>query len=373
MSRERLFSVILTLWMVLLLGWWAVVTIHYYQNDQQGMLLDFSAFWSAGQLALAGEPLTVWDKAAFQAAQNTGQPADGSYLPWFYPPTFHMAVTPFGALPFPLAFGLWSLLGVGCFWWMMRSVNPTGFEVTVVAPVVFLSMALGNNALLFGATLAFALSNLSRGAPAGLAISALSLKPGLGPVIALALLAGRRWSVILWASIGTISLAAIATGLFGIAYWEAFFANLSLAVERITPTNEETRRMISWYALARFNGWGEDMAMNLHLGLLAVVAAGTALIWARVGISPDLRAAALCLAVALTSPHAFHYEMIYALVAIAFLIRCGLGPVGYGVCGLLWLGPIVQVMEEPALPIVSFAPPLLTASFAYVVIRALRD
>ncbi|MEM9046948.1 MAG: hypothetical protein AAGC81_19895, partial [Pseudomonadota bacterium] len=77
-TLSRFARACLSLWIVVLLGWWALVTIHYYQTAQQGMLLDFSAFWSAGQLALSGDGMIVWDKAAFQAAQNTAESADGS-------------------------------------------------------------------------------------------------------------------------------------------------------------------------------------------------------------------------------------------------------------------------------------------------------
>ncbi|MEM1278203.1 MAG: glycosyltransferase family 87 protein [Pseudomonadota bacterium] len=336
------------------------------------MLLDFSAFWTAGKLALAGEPMVVWDKAAFQAALETGEGPEGSYLPWFYPPTFHMLVTPFGALPFPLGFGLWSLLGAGLFWLTMRHVNPGRFTPTVVAPAIFLALAIGNNALLFGAALALALTQIQRPVIAGLAISLLSLKPGLGPVIALALLAGRRWSIIVWASLGSLGLAAAATAIFGFPYWLAFLDSLEIAVNRITPQAEETRRMISWFAFARLEGWEREAASALHIGIFVTITACTMFVWSLRGISHDWQCAALCLAVALTSPHAFHYEMVYSLVAIAFMIRGGLGPVGWLLCGLLWLGPIVQVLEPRPFPITSFAAPLLTTTFAYVLLRALR-
>ncbi|MEM9046947.1 MAG: glycosyltransferase family 87 protein [Pseudomonadota bacterium] len=371
LKREQLLRTALSLWVVGIFGWWAAITFVINMLDQESFRIDFVAFWAAGKLAIAGEAMSVWDPTAFEVAQGT-DPDAKLVLSWFYPATFHLLVTPFGLAPFSIAFGLWTLLTIGAFWRSIAKIAPTALPLIIMSPAIFLTVKLGNNAPLFAACLAFALHNLTRPAYSGSAIAMLSLKPGLGPMIAVAMIAGGRWRIVLWITVISLSLLVVSTGLFGFQYWIAFADNLEFAVERITPDARLTGQMTSWFALARYLSFDPTVAMLVHLSFFFVIAFLTLLMWRSSTADPNLRAAALAISVILSSPHAFHYEMVYALVAIGFLVRAGLGSVDRVVVALLWIGPLPGIWPIDLLPVCLFGAPMLTACFFYMSWKALR-
>ncbi|MEL6476642.1 MAG: glycosyltransferase family 87 protein [Pseudomonadota bacterium] len=354
--------------------WWIRVTLQINERGEEAFFIDFVAFWTAAKLALAGEAMTVWNEPAFDLAQNVPR-AEDARMPWFYPATWHLAVTPFAALPFSIAWGGFILLSLGLLVAAARRVTLRYWPVAVVCPAVLLTTMLGNNAILFAACLALALEmlmrNRSAGAGPGVLIAVLTMKPSLGLTVPIALAAGGHWRAIAWAAGSALLLAAIATALFGIAHWQAFFAALSTAMDRVTETSLEAPRMISWYALAHYGGFG-SIALPLHLALLTTMALLLALLWRRGEAAGDWRAAALMIAVALTSPHAFHYEMVYALAGMAFALRAGIGWAGGLVLALLWIAPMPLLLPFETAPVVVLACPAATLAFGYSTWRGLR-
>ncbi|MEM9097170.1 MAG: glycosyltransferase family 87 protein [Pseudomonadota bacterium] len=369
-NRERIVGIALSLWIVAIVAWWGAITFVINMLDQSTHQIDFAVYWAAGRLALEGDAMAVWDAARFNAAQGFDPNAD-AILGWFYPATFHLLVTPLGLLPFSVAYGVWIALSIGVFWRAMQHVAPVAFPLVIISPAIFLAAKLGSNAPLFAACLAFALTHLSQPRRSGAAIAVLTLKPGLGPIVAIALISGRRWEVVFWITLFAASFAAISTSIFGWAHWIAFLNGLEAAVARITPEDNLTSQMISWYALARFHGLAPETAMVLHACILCGIGAMTAWMWFQPKTDPSLSAAGLAIAVALSSPHAFHYEMVYALVAVAFLLR---RPTTLGdklVALLLWIGPLPAIWPIEIVPMCSYGAPLLTLCFGYIAAKAL--
>jgi len=58
---------------------------------------------------------------------------------------------------------------------------------------------------------------------AGAMIALLTLKPHLGIMIPVALIAAGYWRTVFWASVVTGVIVAITLGAFGLEYWSAFF------------------------------------------------------------------------------------------------------------------------------------------------------
>ncbi|MEM7671011.1 MAG: glycosyltransferase family 87 protein [Pseudomonadota bacterium] len=371
-GSERIQRIAVTLGVVALVGWWGAITFTINNREHDAILIDFVAFWAAAKLAVSGDAMAVWDPALFEIAQDAPREGD-SKMPWFYPPTFHLVMTPFGTLPFSIAYGMFLLISVGGFWTMLNRIVPQATGLLLLSPAVCLTLMLGNNTLIFATCLMAALLWMDRPGRAGLTIAAMSLKPSLGPMIVPALLASGRWRVILWASIGTLALAGVATLAFGPEYWQEFRNGTRIAMNRIKPDAAETSRMISWYAFGRHFGLGTSTALALHLGTVAALAASIIALWSRTRTRSEWRAAVLALGVAMTSPHAFHYEMVFAVVALAFAFRAGLGPIGTIVAALLWLGPVVGIWPLRLVPLVSYAAPLLSLGVLYCTIRGLRD
>jgi arabinofuranan 3-O-arabinosyltransferase len=182
---------------------------------------DFRVFWGAGKLAVAGEPLAVHDLARLGASHATGLDV---VMPWLYPPAFLVMVTPLGLMSFAWAYLAWALVSLALTAWAARSfvagIGPL-WVLMAFAPAYFPSVMMGQTSLFWLAALLAALAALGQGrwVLAGVFIGLLTLKPQLGVMIPVALLAIGAWRTILSASVTTVLLLALPTLYYGLDYW----------------------------------------------------------------------------------------------------------------------------------------------------------
>jgi hypothetical protein len=340
--------------------------------------IDFVAFWAAAKLALAGEAVSAFDPQALVAAQSLAPDgAWGTYF-WHYPPGFHLLITPLGLLGFSAAFAVFSAVAIGLYILALsgwaRPV-PGGLGLAVAAPPVAFVLVTGNASLLWVAALLSALSLLARKRPrgAGAMIALLTLKPQLGLLIPVALIAGRHWRALLWAAAVTAAIAAVTTAVFGVGYWAEFFRAMARATGRFEVHGANAVTMITWYAFARLFGAGHETALALQMLSLAAAAGAVGLLWSRRGIAMDLKIAALCLATLISTPYAYQYELVLAVAGALFLARAGLGhsPAGRAWLAALWLLPVPGWLIG-GLEIAHYAAPALSLSAAACTVLALR-
>lgn len=345
----------------------------------QAIRIDFTAFWAAAKLAVAGHAAAAFDPRTLQAAMQLPATLPPGDLLWLYPPAWHMLIAPLGLMPFLPAYLVYSAVSLVAFAAAARPLAaplPGGLPLALAAPAVLMGLILGNNSLIWTAGLIGALSALAAGraALAGLLIACLTLKPQLGLLIPVALLAGRHWRAILWAVLGTAGIVLVSTAVMGPAYWARFFGALGLMSGLMSTDVVHFERMISWYALARLAGapHATAMAMQVVIGLAAAGAVGW--IWSRARAGADLRAAALCAAIPLATPYAYHYELTLALAAALFLARDGFGA-GRGQRAwllALWIAPALNLGLAGTLAPAVYAAPMLSATLALCAARAAR-
>ena len=287
-------------------------------------IIDFLAYWAAAKLALGGEALAAFDPAALAAAAGVSQDQANNLL-WLYPPAFMMLIAPLGALPFWAAWTVFVLVSAVCLGLAVRgpaSVLPGGWRLIVVSPVVLIaSLAIGQNSVLLTAALVAALWTMRPGPDstgamnrnqnrltgssamaAGLWIALLTLKPQLCILVPLALAAGRRWRVLAWATGWAAAILLISTAAFGIGYWEQFLHGLDEATRRVEQSRMPIQRLSSIYGFARAIDAGHSVSLGLQMAVSAAMIATTVWIWSRKQVSHDLKCAALCAAIPLTTP-----------------------------------------------------------------------
>ncbi len=343
----------------------------------ESMQIDFVAFWGAARLALAGDVISAFDPDVLRAALALPPETPEGDLLWLYPPGWHIAIMPLGLLPFSAAYILFSALTIAAFSAALRPLAaplPGGIPLVLAGPAVLIILTLGNNSLLWTAGLAGALAALAqrRMALAGLLIALLTLKPQLGLLIPFALAAGGYWRAFLWASAGSVAIAAASTAVAGTEYWAAFFSMLRFMTELMQTDIVRFERMMTWYALLRLGGFGHAVAFPAQVAVTIACIAAVSWVWSRRAATMDLKSAALCTAIPLATPYAYHYEMTLTLVAAMFLARDGFGA-GRGArlwLLALWLGPIPGLALLGALPPALYAAPLLSATLAVCVLRA---
>ena len=345
--------------------------------DGQAIQIDFTAFWAAAKLALAGDAASAFDVNVLRTAQALPSDQPPGDIFWLYPPAWHIAIMPLGLLPFSAAYLVYSALTFAAFSLALRPLAaplPGGTALVLATPAVLIIMLLGNNSLLWTAGLVAALGALSQGRTvlAGLLIALLTLKPQLGLLIPFALAFGGHWRTALWACIGTALITVASTAAMGIDYWGHFFTALRFMSELMRGDVVFFDRMMTWYALIRLGGAGHDVAMPVQLAVTALTMAAVAWAWSRRAAGADIKAATLCIAIPLATPYAYHYEMTLTLAAAMFLARDGFGA-GRGArlwLLALWLGPVPALVLQGYLPAAIYAAPLLTATLGLCLWRA---
>ena len=94
---------------------------------------DFMNVWSAGKLALAGEPEAAFDYGRHYEVQRAALPygvgQEAPYFGWPYPPHFLLAAALLALLPYGAALAAWEL---GSFLMLFEAIDPR--ERTTGAP-----------------------------------------------------------------------------------------------------------------------------------------------------------------------------------------------------------------------------------------------
>ncbi|PTW62299.1 uncharacterized protein DUF2029 [Breoghania corrubedonensis] len=291
------------------------------------MLIDFLSFWLAAGQALSGFPAAPYDTAAFLAFQQALTGNTSEFFNFLYPPTWLLAVLPFGALDFYPAFLAFSALSLALFVAAMRMAAGDWRLVALLcaAPAAFNTLLHGQNTLISAALFAFALALLRRGGlfSAGLLIGLLTYKPQLGLLVPAALLVSGHWRTILGAGLSAIAIALASWAVLGASPWVAFVAQMHVGSDVLQDGSVPWARSISVYSAARLLGL--DVATGWCLQALACVFAAAAVAWTWMRMRSFVAGALVLVpACVLATPYAFGYELTLMLVPAAFLLREGI-------------------------------------------------
>ena len=341
--------------------------------------LDFTVFWAAGKLAFDGHPLAAFDPHAILAAAGLpDEAAPTSAFLWLYPAGFLVALMPLGALPYPLAILVYVAVSIGALALALRApalAFPGLTRLILAAPVIVIgSVMIGQVSALWTAGLIAALWAMRGGnaVASGLCIALLTMKPQLGLLIPVALIAARQWAVIGWATGFTALLTSAATILTGPEYWSLFFGALdNLAGLVADGALMKLHLMSSFYSFLRALGAAHDTALSSQLAVTAALAMVTGWVWSRPGLGFDLKCATLCAAIPLATPYAFYYVLTIELAAALFLIRDGFGRSLLAKTWLLvvWLGPAPAFVFPAQLSAALYGPTILFVTLAICLTR----
>jgi hypothetical protein len=286
---------------------------------------DFTSFWTASRLALAGSPASSYDVAAHHAQQTALFGRDTGYAAFFYPPIFLLVCLPLAALPYLASLAAW-LTATGVLYWRMARAwlgEAFGAMPILAFPAVLTNIGHGQNgflsAALFGAG---ALWLERRPILAGLCLGALAYKPHLGIMIPIALAIAGRWKSFAAAGATVLALAAASYGLFGLETWRAFLADSSLARAALEHGLVGDAKMQSAFAAVRL--WGGGVGLAYGVQALVAFSAAAGLIWLH-RRAPDSGAEgpAMIVAALLASPFLLDYDLIILAAPLAWMLREG--------------------------------------------------
>lgn len=294
-------------------------------DNHSGLGTDYIAFWSAGYLARTPHPEDVYDDdKLLQEGHKKAIPASDDVYAWFYPPILQMLMAPFSYLPYVLSWITFDLLSLAFFLTVCWLIRPSGSSVLVPLSFggVWLSLMCGQNGLFSAAVLGSGLLLLKKGRMplAGMVLGFLIYKPQIALALPWAVVAQKKYyPAILTAGFMIAVLTALSVFVLGTQVWAVFFASTRRLTDILSLGQLPISHMISTYSAL----WQAGLSPSLSLLFQALCAAFAALsvfaMWRRKNISFNDKAAALTLAVLLTSPHLFQYELPIFALALMFL------------------------------------------------------
>jgi hypothetical protein len=320
------------------------------ETGTRALSMDFRVFWAAARLALEGRFLAPFDLATLGAVHGVDT---DQWMPWLYPPGYLLLIAPFGVPSFAVSYAVMTALSLAAMAWAVRCFaggSPSVWLAMVLAPAYLPALLIGQNSVIWFAVLLGALAALraDRAVLAGVLIGCLTLKPQLGLMIPVALLAAGQWRVILVAAGTAAAWLALPTLVTGLGYWPLFFDRLSEQGDRLVAQIATLELMVGPYALISRLGAPPPLALAVQGGLVLMSASAVALLWRARRVGFDAKAAALLTAIFLSAPYLWYYEAALMPLVGLFLWRAGLvrpGLPGYLLLLLLWLGAGVQAMN----------------------------
>jgi hypothetical protein len=304
---------------------------------------DFISFWGAAQLALAGDPAAAYDQAMLHEVQlATVTFVNGQGMPFPYPPAFLLLVLPFGLLPFAVSLPLWSAATFAIYFVAVRRMFPQSGWLAAAFPPVFINAAIGQNAFLTAAIFIGGMLLLRRRPfAAGLLLGCLVIKPQLGLLLPIALLAARQWRAIAGAALSSLGVLAFGAAVFGPAATEAWLAQMPLYVNIGRDGLVGWHKMASVYAALRQAGAGMELAFAGHLLVAAAAALFVWRVW-RSDAEPPAKAGILAAATLLASPYVFPYDAVLLVIAFFWLAQRGAPALPLAI---LWCLPILTMAQ----------------------------
>jgi hypothetical protein len=304
---------------------------------------DFLAFYSAALSSWAPAATDIYDLSRLFPLEDSVS-GTSIHLPFPYPPSILLYVAPLAAMNYLPALYFWIGATTAPFVLIVRKMSGLAAPVILLAPPLVQNAIDGQNGALTASLFAGGLVLLGNRRPllAGVLFGLLSYKPQAFILIPICLLAAREYRALtsLFLTCCCLLLASILA--FGIAIWWKFIAFMPQQLAFVLDGRLPVTRCATMFLLV-FHATGS-------LALANIAQAGATLAaWALVGwtwrrtdaIFP--RALAFCVAMPLSTPYMFEYDLaVWTLPAAILLGRLWRGEgrlLDWASLSLLWLLP----------------------------------
>ena len=326
LNRERL-TVYPKIFLALYVGFGAVLIISaaFSRNGMTDFLgrplgADFSHYWVASSLAAAGDPAAVYNPQEFLAAQEAFFKVKFP-LPWLYPPSYLLLVLPLALLPYLPALAVWLVVTLGAYLAVVRRIapHPLTLWLALAFPGTFQNFFHGQNGFMSAALMGGGLLLLNRSPlTAGFLLGLLSYKPHLWILVPLALVAGRRWRVLMAAMTAALAMVLASWLALGQQVWIAYWHNISLPMKLLREGFLPIDKMVTVFsALLQF---GTGLATALVVQTIIMTAVGGAIFWLwRRETAFAVQVSGLVLAILLFTPYCYSYDLMLLAIPLAWL------------------------------------------------------
>jgi hypothetical protein len=337
---------------------------------------DFLNFWMYGRAAFTPDPSRFYDPVEYHRALEALLGPNYPGQNWSYPPSIFFVAAPFGWFTYLQALLIWTVLGAALFIAMARAHigDNRALLALILSPAAVLCVISGQSSLVTAAmlvTIFFWLDH--RPIAAGILIGLLTLKPQLGLLLPVMLIASGRWRVFASAAATALALACATALVFGPQVWVDFVTK-GLAANNLVLADPE-RIATPFYPTVFMNLRGIDlpyglaMAVQLCFSGLAVAAVAWAYRFRRDADPRLLMALFLACAVGGT-PYLLSYDTLALTFAALLLLERGtLDATGRRLVQLVYWLPLLQIgLGNLHIP----GPALIAPAFAVYALMRLR-
>jgi len=346
-------------------------------RDSTGLVVgrDFLNFWMYGRATALPDPQRFYDPLVYARELSALLWPDYPEQNFSYPPTIMLIAAPFGRLPYMPALLAWTALGIAAFAAVARQhLDRRALIALALSPAALFCLMSGQLALVAAAMLVTIFAWLDqRPVAAGILIGLLTLKPQLGVLFPVMLIAGGYWRAFASAAVTALALAALTAALFGPQVWVDFvrvglpvqnfvLVDPKLALEPFCPT-----------IYMNLRGIGASFALAMTAQLIGAGLAAAAVAWAfhdRRDASPDLRMALFLACSVCVTPYLLAYDTLaLAFAALMLLQRDELDATGRRFAQLIYWLPVIQLgLGHVHVP----GPALIAPAFAFYLLRRIR-
>jgi hypothetical protein len=287
---------------------------------------DYTDMWAAGHFVAIGNGEVLFDTAGFNAGLRAMFGAGFPDQMWPYPPPILLLAAPLSALPLGTGFLLYTAGSMGLLWLVLRygGMRRTACWAVLLSPAVAENALAGQNGALTGALLLGGLL-LAHCRPvlAGVMLGALIIKPQLGMLAPVCLLASGNWRALAATATSAILLIALSDAVFGLDTWVGFFHHTQPMINAVLQAPwqalPEQRIFASAFWAARSSGAGIQFAWCLQAAVALVCVVVAWRVWRVPEVDPIMRAALTGLLALAAAPWVHTYDMIPLSVAVVVL------------------------------------------------------
>jgi hypothetical protein len=314
---------------VIAMALWPI--LHSHQTGQH--CFDFNWIWLTGKRAASNHAAEVYSPAArlppdaaampeFQCGESSG---NGRFD---YPPTVLFFTYPLGFLPYYTAMAVWVTATLLLYLSAVFAILPriAAIAAALTTYPVILNILIAHNGFLTAGLFGLALAFMERRPwSSGLFLGLLTYKPQFGILFPLALLASRNWRAFIGASVASIAFAGAAAVAFGFELWPLFLLGATEMASRLTEHHSLSDIIFpTIFGILRHFDVGIQTAWAVQGVVSAAAAFAICVLWSR-PIPHALKAAAIAVASLVVTPYALTYDFCILSIAVAFLVKDGLG------------------------------------------------
>jgi hypothetical protein len=335
---------------------------------------DYLNFWMYGSAALTPDPSRFYDHILYN--QELGRLFGLGDLGenWSYPPSIMLLAVPFSLIAYMPSLLLWTALSLAVFAVTMDRFIADRRIVTALlfSPAAAFCLMSGQSSFVTAAMLVGIFAFLDRRPLlAGIFVGFLTLKPQLGILFPVMLVASGRWRVFGAAAVTAIAIAAATALAFGPQVW-VDFVKVGLPTQNLVlsdPVMHVAPFMPTIFMNMRQTGADYAAAMGAQLCFSA--AAVATVFWAyrfRKTADPHMLASLFLACTVAASPYMLAYDVLPLTVAAVMLVAAGrLDAKGRRIAQLVYWLPVLQAgFGDLHVP----GPALIPAVFAgYLIVR----